>query len=134
MEKIGLGYEEVKKINPKIIYASISGFGHTGPEKFRPGYDLVVQGMSGIMSLTGTPEDQPWKVGTSIGDILAGIYTCQGILLALIAREKTGCGQRVDISMLDGAGFTINISGRYLFCNRYFTGKKGKPSSYNMSL
>lgn len=101
LDKHGLGYNNAARINPKIIYASISGFGQTGPEKRRPGYDLSIQGMGGIMSLTGDPSGPPYKVGTSIADILAGIYTCQGILLALIARSKTGKGQLVDISLLD---------------------------------
>lgn len=101
LDKHGLGYNDVARINPKIIYASISGFGQTGPERRRPGYDLSIQGMGGIMSLTGDPSGPPYKVGTSIADILAGMYTCQGILLALIARSKTGKGQLVDISMLD---------------------------------
>ena len=101
LDKHGLGYNNAARINPKIIYASISGFGQTGPGKRRPGYDLSIQGMGGIMSLTGDPSGPPYKVGTSIADILAGIYTCQGILLALIARSKTGKGQLVDISLLD---------------------------------
>lgn len=101
LDKIGLGYKDVEKINPQIIYASISGFGQTGPERLKAGYDLTVQGMGGIMSLTGDPSGPPYKVGTSISDILAGIYACQGILLALIARSKNGKGQRVDVSMLD---------------------------------
>jgi crotonobetainyl-CoA:carnitine CoA-transferase CaiB-like acyl-CoA transferase len=102
MEAMGFGYGDVEKINPRIIYASISGFGQSGPEKDRPGYDLVVQGMGGIMGLTGLPDGPPCKVGTSLSDILAGIYAFQGILLALIAREKYGIGQKVDVSMLDG--------------------------------
>ena len=101
LDKIGLGYKDIEKINPQIIYASISGFGQSGPERLKAGYDLTVQGMGGIMSLTGDPSGPPYKVGTSISDILAGIYACQGILLALIARNKNGKGQKVDISMLD---------------------------------
>ncbi|HEA47322.1 MAG TPA: CoA transferase [bacterium] len=101
LDKIGLGYETIEKINPQIIYTSISGFGQIGPERLKAGYDLTVQGMGGIMSLTGDPSGPPYKVGTSISDILAGIYACQGILLALIARNKNGKGQKVDVSMLD---------------------------------
>lgn len=101
LENLGLGYEEIKKINPGIIYASISGFGLTGPEKMRAGFDLVVQGMSGLMSITGESDGRPNKVGTSISDILSGIYAYQGILLALISRQKTGKGQKVDVSLLD---------------------------------
>lgn len=102
MEKIGLSYEEVEKINPRIIYASVSGYGQTGPYRSRPGYDVVIQGISGFMSLTGDPEGSPYKVGTSIADLMAAIYAFQGILLALISREKTGKGQKIDISLLDG--------------------------------
>ncbi|MEQ8186904.1 MAG: CoA transferase [Candidatus Eremiobacterota bacterium] len=102
MEKIGLSYEEVKKLNHRIIYTSVSGYGQTGPYMSRPGYDVVIQGLSGFMSLTGDPEGSPYKVGTSIADLMAAIYAFQGILLALIAREKTGKGQRIDISLLDG--------------------------------
>jgi crotonobetainyl-CoA:carnitine CoA-transferase CaiB-like acyl-CoA transferase len=101
-EKLGFSYAEVARINPKMIYCSISGFGQTGPEKFRPGYDLVVQGMGGIMDLTGDPGGPPYKVGVSQADLLSGIYAIQGILLALYAREKTGKGQYVDVAMFDG--------------------------------
>jgi crotonobetainyl-CoA:carnitine CoA-transferase CaiB-like acyl-CoA transferase len=99
---IGFGYEEVAKLNPKIIYASVTGYGHTGPWAERPGYDLAVQGQSGIMSLTGDPNGAPYKTGTSLADITAGIYATLGILLALQARQRTGKGQKVDVSLLDG--------------------------------
>lgn len=100
-EKLGMGYEKLNEINPRIIYVSVSGFGHTGPERLRPGYDVVVQGMGGIMSLTGEPEGTPYKVGVSQADMVAGLYAFHGVLLALIAREKTGRGQKVDIGMMD---------------------------------
>lgn len=99
---IGFGYDEVAKLNPKIIYASVTGYGHTGPWADRPGYDLAVQGQSGIMSLTGDPNGPPYKTGTSLADITAGIYATLGILLALQARQRTGRGQKVDVSLLDG--------------------------------
>jgi len=102
LEKFGLGYLSLKKENPKLIYCSISGFGQTGPSKDRPGYDLVIQGEGGIMSLTGSPFGPPFKVGVSMADIIAGMLAVQGILLALIVREKRGRGQYVDISLLDG--------------------------------
>lgn len=102
LDKLGFSYEAVAKANPKIIYASISGYGQSGPEKLRPGYDLVAQGMSGIMDITGSPDGSPTKVGTSIGDLVAGLYGVIGILLALQARNKIGKGQRVDVSLLDG--------------------------------
>jgi crotonobetainyl-CoA:carnitine CoA-transferase CaiB-like acyl-CoA transferase len=102
LQSIGFGYDEVAKLNPKIIYASITGYGHTGPWADRPGYDLAVQGQSGIMSLTGDPNGPPYKTGTSLADITAGIYATLGILLALQARHRTGRGQKVDVSLLDG--------------------------------
>lgn len=104
VKRLGFGYEELVEENPRLIYASISGFGHQGLESFRkkPGFDVVIQGMSGIPSLTGDPDGPPSKVGTSIADIMAGIYALIGILAALFAREKSGRGQIVDISMLDG--------------------------------
>src|SRR5207249_11927370 len=98
----GYRYHHIAKLNPKIIYASITGYGHTGPWADRPGYDLAVQGQSGIMSLTGDPNGSPYKTGTSLADITAGIYATLGILLALQSRHRTGRGQKVDVSLLDG--------------------------------
>ncbi len=102
LTSIGFGYDEVAKLNPKIIYASVTGYGHTGPWAERPGYDLAIQGQGGIMSLTGDPNGSPYKTGTSLADITAGIYATLGILLALQARQRTGKGQKVDVSLLDG--------------------------------
>jgi crotonobetainyl-CoA:carnitine CoA-transferase CaiB-like acyl-CoA transferase len=101
LEKLGFGYAAVSKRNPRIVYASISGYGQTGPYKDRPGYDVVAQGESGVVDLTGEPDRQPVKVGASIADIVAGLYAYQGILLALLARHRTGKGQRIDIALLD---------------------------------
>lgn len=101
MEKLGLGYEVLKKINPKIIYAASSGFGHTGPYSKRPAYDAVVQAMGGIMSITGQEDGKFTRVGTSVGDITAGLFTTIGILSALINRNITGEGQKIDVAMLD---------------------------------
>lgn len=101
MEKMGLGYETLKEINPGLIYASISGFGLTGSYAERPCYDIVAQAMSGIMSITGFPGNPPTKTGPSIGDNYSGTYLTLGITLALFHRERTGCGQRVDVGMLD---------------------------------
>lgn len=101
MDKLGFSYEAVKKINPKIIYASISGFGQTGPYKSLPGYDVIAQAMSGIMSVTGWPDSAPTRTGTAIGDILAGLNCCIGILAALQGRSGTGHGERIDISLVD---------------------------------
>jgi len=102
MERLGFGYEAAAAKNARLIYCSISGFGQTGPDALRPGYDLVVQGESGVMDLTGFPDGPPCKVGLSIADIIAGMYAAQGIAFALYAREKTGRGQRIDVALLDG--------------------------------
>ncbi len=102
LPSIGFGYDEVVKLNPKIIYASVTGYGHTGPWADRPGYDLSIQGQGGIMSLTGEPNGPPFKTGTSLADITAGLYATLGILLALQVRQRTGRGQKVDVSLLDG--------------------------------
>ncbi|MGC9394998.1 MAG: CaiB/BaiF CoA transferase family protein [Anaerolineae bacterium] len=101
LEKLGLGYETLREINPRLIYAAASGFGRTGPYSRRPAYDGVVQAMGGVMSITGPEDGTPTRVGTSIGDIIAGIFTAIGILSALAARERTGKGQLVDVAMLD---------------------------------
>ncbi|MBS4023822.1 MAG: CoA transferase [Dethiobacter sp.] len=101
MEELGLGYEELSKINPRLIYASCSGFGHSGPYRSRPAYDVVIQAMGGIMSVTGEKGGSPTRVGVSIGDLAAGLYLAFGIILALLHREKAGHGQKVDVAMLD---------------------------------
>lgn len=101
LEKLGFSYEEMKKINPGIIYGSISGYGLEGPYAKRPAYDIVAQAMSGMMSVTGFPDGPPCKIGPSVGDNYTGAYLCMGILMALYQREKTGEGQRLDVSMID---------------------------------
>jgi crotonobetainyl-CoA:carnitine CoA-transferase CaiB-like acyl-CoA transferase len=101
LDGLGFGYEAVHALNPKLIYCSISGFGQTGPYAQRPGYDLIAQAEGGVMSLTGAPDDAPLKVGLSFADITAGMNAFSGILLALLARQQTGEGQRVDVSLLD---------------------------------
>jgi crotonobetainyl-CoA:carnitine CoA-transferase CaiB-like acyl-CoA transferase len=107
LDKLGFGYEAVRKTNPRAIYCSISGFGHTGPYRDRPGYDVIAQGESGVMDLTGYPDSPPAKLGASLADIVAGLYACNGICLALLARHKTGQGQHVDVSLLDGMVSTL---------------------------
>lgn len=101
MESLGLSYETLSARNPRLIYAATSGFGQTGPDRLRPALDIVVQGMGGIMSITGEPGGPPVRPGISLGDIAAGLYTAIGILAALHEREKSGRGQMIDISMLD---------------------------------
>lgn len=102
-KKLGIDYETLKEINPRLIYASISGFGQTGPYAMRAGYDLIAQGMSGVMSVTGEPGGPPAKCGIPIGDLSAGLFCAFGVLTAYIAREETGEGQYVDTSLFEGA-------------------------------
>jgi formyl-CoA transferase len=102
-DRLGIGYETLSADNPGLIYASISGFGQTGPSAMRPGYDLIAQGMSGVMSVTGDPGDDPVKCGVPIGDLSAGLFCAFAILTAVLARSKTGRGQRIDTSLFEGA-------------------------------
>lgn len=104
---LGFGYDPVSARNPRLVYCSISGFGHSGPYRERPGYDVVAQGESGLMDLTGYADQPPAKVGTSISDIVTGLYAAQGILLALLARHRTNRGQWIDISLLDSTLSTL---------------------------
>ncbi len=101
MDRLGLGYRALRRVNPRLVYCSISGFGESGPEAHRAGYDLIVQGESGIMDLTGFPDGPPVKVGNSIADLVAGLSAAHGIVLALLARARTRRGQKVEIAMLD---------------------------------
>ncbi len=101
MDRLGLGYDELSKINPGLIYAAISGFGQTGLYKTRPGYDIIGQAMGGLLSITGWPDGPPTRSGTAIGDILSSLFGTIGILGALNVKEKTGKGQLVDVSLVD---------------------------------
>ena len=114
MERLGLGYEDLKAINPGIIYCSISGFGRTGPYAKRGGYDLIAQAMSGIMSITGIPGTPPVKAGVPIADMNAGMFSVYGILSAYIHKLKTGEGQYLEISLLEAAlAYTVWESAGY---------------------
>jgi formyl-CoA transferase len=99
--RLGVDYETLARDNPRLVYASISGFGQEGPYRDRPGYDQIVQGMSGLMWLTGTAESAPLRVGIPIGDLLAGYFAALGILTALLERETSGRGQKVETSLLE---------------------------------
>ena len=115
LNKWGYGWENLKDKYPKLIYASASGFGQTGPLKGLPAYDMVVQGMGGLMSVTGQPDSEPTRVGTSIGDITAGLFTAIGINAALYDRQKTGKGMYIDVAMLDcQIAILENAVARYL--------------------
>ena len=102
-KKLGADYETLRAANPRLIYASISGFGQTGPYAQRPGFDLIAQGMSGVMSVTGEPGGNPVKAGVPVSDLCAGLFCAIGILSALHARERTGEGQQIDTSLWEGA-------------------------------
>ncbi len=124
MKKLGLDYDVLKEINPRLIYAAISGFGQDGPYASKPGYDLIAQAMGGVMGLTAHPGGMPTRVGSAIGDIVAGIMCSVGILAALQARTTTGKGQYVDISMLDAqVAILENAIARYSA-----TGKSPEPT------
>ena len=101
--RLGVDYATLREVNPRLVYASISGFGQTGPYAQRPGYDLIAQGLSGVMSVTGEPDGDPVKCGIPIGDLSAGLFCAIGILSAVVARERTGRGQRIDTSLFEGA-------------------------------
>ena len=101
MARLGLGYEDLSAVNPRLIYASTSGFGHSGPYQHRPAVDVIVQGMGGVMSITGHPGGPPARPGYSIGDMAGGMYTAIGVLAALHERHSSGLGQHVDVAMLD---------------------------------
>jgi len=115
MDKLGYGWDALRTLNPRLIYAAVSGFGHTGPYSRRAAYDMVVQGMGGIMSVTGHPDSGPTRVGTSVGDITAGLFGLGGILAAVLNRQRTGEGMMVDVGMLDcQVAILENAIGRYL--------------------
>ncbi|MFP6622733.1 MAG: CoA transferase [Myxococcota bacterium] len=114
MEKLGYGWDVLHERHPQLIYAAASGFGHSGPYSRRPAYDLVVQAMGGIMSLTGTPGGPPTRVGSSIGDITAGLFTAIGVNAALFERARTGVGRKIDVAMLDSqVAILENAIARY---------------------
>lgn len=110
LKKYGLDYETLKQDNPRLIYASLTGFGQTGPDAAKPGYDYIIQGLSGLMSITGPADGLPHKVGVAVVDLFAGLQLTIGIQAALLARQHTGLGQHVDVSLLDSAvAMTANV-------------------------
>lgn len=119
MDKLGLGYEELKKNNDRIIYAAVSGFGCYGPKSLRPGYDIIAQATGGLMSITGEPGRHGIRVGNAMGDVLGGMNLTIGILIALHARTITGKGQRVDVSLVDSV-----VSSLETGTQRYFASGK----------
>lgn len=109
MEKLGLGYDVLREANPRLVYCSISGFGHTGPYRDRPGYDIIAQAMGGLMSTTGWEGGEPTRSGTAMGDVLAGLSAAVAILAALRHAERTGEGQAVDIALVDSVISSLEI-------------------------
>lgn len=115
LAKYGLDYDSLREVNPRLIYCSVTGFGQTGPYAHRAGYDFIIQGMSGLMSITGEADGQPQKSGVAITDIFTGVYAVSGILAALHQRQTTGKGQQIDMALLDVAvAVTANQAMNYL--------------------
>jgi len=115
LEKYGLGYNDLAAENPSLVYGSISGFGQTGPNRDKPGYDLMAQGYGGLMSITGEPEGEPMKVGVGIADVMCGMYATIGLLAALRHAEATGQGQHVEVALVDAQiAWMINEGVNYL--------------------
>jgi len=117
MERFGLGYEAVKAVNPNVVYCSISGFGQDGPYRSRPAYDQIMQGVGGLMSITGEPDGEPQKIGIAVTDIGAGMWSAFAITTALHHRDKTGEGQYIDISMLDAQVAWLTYQAAFFFAN-----------------
>src|SRR5438874_5883481 len=125
MDKLGFGYRALARLNPRLVYCSISGFGESGPEAHRAGYDLVVQAESGIMDITGFPDGPPVKVGTSIADLVAGMSAAHGVTLALLARHRTRRGQKVEISMLDAMAALLTYQAGIYFGTGHKPSRRG---------
>src|SRR5207249_8214600 len=115
LAKLGLDYQTLAASHPRLVYASISGFGHTGPRSREPGYDAVMQAEGGLMSITGAAEGPPFRLGVAIADIVSGLFAAQGIALALFARERTGRGQAVDVAMLDSVAALLTYQAAIYF-------------------
>jgi crotonobetainyl-CoA:carnitine CoA-transferase CaiB-like acyl-CoA transferase len=115
MERLGLGYESVSQRWPRIIHCSVSGFGQSGPRSAEPGYDAVIQAEGGLMSITGNADGPPFRLGVAIADIVSGMFAAQGIAMALLARTRTGRGQRVDVGMLDATAALLTYQAGIYF-------------------
>ena len=126
VDKFGLDYVSLRAINPRLIYCSITGFGHDGPRAHEPGYDFVAQGMSGFMSVTGEPDGAPIKAGISISDLSTGVWAANAIQAALLMRERTDKGQQIDMSLLDSSVALLSNQATY-----YFTSGENPPRMGN---
>jgi crotonobetainyl-CoA:carnitine CoA-transferase CaiB-like acyl-CoA transferase len=125
MERLGLGYDGLADRWPRLVYCSISGFGQTGPRRDEAGYDAVVQAEGGLMSITGDSSGPPYRLGVAISDLATGMFATQGILLALLARERSGRGQRVDIGLLDATVALLTYQASYYFATGEPAGRMG---------
>jgi crotonobetainyl-CoA:carnitine CoA-transferase CaiB-like acyl-CoA transferase len=125
MERLGLGYRDVAARHPRIVYCSISGFGQTGPRRAEAGYDAMMQAEGGLMSVTGAPDGPPFRLGVAIADIATGMFAVQGILAALVARERGGRGQLVDIAMLDAVTALLTYPASMAFATGSTPGRLG---------
>jgi crotonobetainyl-CoA:carnitine CoA-transferase CaiB-like acyl-CoA transferase len=125
MEKLGVGYATLRRLNPRLIYCAVSGFGESGPQAGRGGYDLIVQGEAGLMDITGFADGPPVKVGTSVADLVSGMAAAHGIVLALLARARTKRGQKVEISMLDVMASLLTYQAGLYFATGQKPGRRG---------
>ena len=125
MARLGFDYDAVAAVHPQLVYCSISGFGDSGPDAARPGYDLIVQGEAGLMGVTGEADGPPTRVGTSIADLASGLMAAQGILLALYARQSTGRGQHVRVAMLDAVASLLTYNTGIYFASGESPGRRG---------
>jgi len=124
--RLGIDYETLSKVNPRLVYASISGFGQSGPYRDRPGYDQIAQGMGGLMSITGLPGQGPVRVGIPVADLTAGMFLAHGILVALLERERSGRGQWVHTSLLEAMVRMLDFQA-----SRWTLGKEIPPQAGN---
>jgi len=125
LARLGLDYETIAAAHPRLIYASISGYGQTGPRAAEPGYDAVLQGEGGLMSITGDAEGEPYRLGVAVADIVTGLFAAQGILLSLLARNTTGRGQHVDVAMLDSVAAMLTYQAGMVFATGHSPGRMG---------
>jgi formyl-CoA transferase/CoA:oxalate CoA-transferase len=125
LDRAGFGWDEVRRAYPRLVYASISGYGQTGPRRDEPGYDAVMQAEGGLMSVTGERDGPAYRLGVAISDIVSGLFAAQGIMAALFARERTGMGQRVDIGMLDTTAALLTYQAGNFFATGVAPGRLG---------
>ena len=131
MERLGLGYETLREVNPRLVYGCVSGFGHNGPYSQRPGYDILAQAMGGLMSVTGWPGGQPTRSGVAMGDVLSGLSITIGVLAALRHRDLTGQGQKIDVALLDSVVACLEAQPQIFFVqgrDPSLTGNRYEPA------